>query len=178
MKKLLCKIATLVAGLALASSMAFATTNPNSFYAGFNQQTEQNGINGLIVSGGPAPGAAASTCSSGSVTVLGGASYGQATTATCTTLVLVLTGTISSLVVSDGLNDGKNATNSSTPPNGAICLSYDVTHPAANTVSGAWNVGTYAAATALNGVYTTYTCTFASLTITAADVLLYQILAY
>jgi hypothetical protein len=56
-------------------------------------------------------------------------------------------------------------------------LSYDVTHPAANTVSGAWNVGTFAYV-GTGTTYTGYTCTFASLTITAGDTILYQVLGY
>ena len=175
MKNFLRYLAALAVGIAVAGS-ALATVAP-SYYAGYRQEANQNGINGLIVSGGVAPTTAASTCSSGTVVAKGGASYGQLTTATCTTLVVVLTGAISGLVVSSGNNDGLNAANSSAPPNGAICLSYDVTHPADNTVSGAWNVGTFAYV-GTGATYTGYTCTFASLTITAADTILYQILAY
>jgi hypothetical protein len=176
-----------VAGLALVAGIAYATVNPNSFYAGYNQQTTQNGINGLITSGGPVPTTTGSTCASGTVTAVGGASYGQLNTTTCTALTVVLKGAVSSLVVSQAPPPTSSTpyfgagTNSSAPPNGAICESYDITHPADNTVSGAWNLGTFAYTTAtVNGVSTdvNYTCTFAALTVTAADVILYKIVAY
>lgn len=168
--KILSKIVAVAAGLVLAGA-ALATTNPNSYSAGFVPQTNQNGLNGVVTSGGPVP-TTSGTCSGGVIgAAVGGSTAGQVTTTVCTTLVLTLTGAVSSLVVSDGLNDGLNATNSSTAPNGAVCLFLDETHPAVY-------VGTYAAATAKNGVYTTYTCTSASLTITASDLIKYVIIAY
>ena len=182
MKKFIGKLAAAFAGLVLVAGVASATVAP-SYYAGYRQEANQNGLNGLLVSGGVAPTTAASTCSSGTVTAKGGASYGEVDTTTCTTLVLVLTGAKSGLTVSQAPPPTGNspyfgtATNSSAPPTGAICLSYDVTHPSDNTVSGAWNVGTFAFV-GTGTTYTGYTCTFASLTITASDVVLYMVLGY
>ncbi len=170
MKNFLRYLAALALGVAVAGS-ALATTNPNSYSAGYSQQTNSNGLNGLVTSGGPVP-TTSGTCGSGVIGVaVGGSTAGQVTTTVCTTLTLILTGAVSSLVVSDGLNDGLNATNSSTAPNGAVCFFIDETHPAVY-------VGTYTAATAKNGVYTTYTCTSAALTITASDLIKYVIVAY
>ncbi len=187
MKTLSRKLVAFVAGLALVG-VAAATVNPNATpYAGYNQATNLNGLNGIVTSAGGAPTAAGSTCASGSVTVVGGGSAGELDTATCTTLVVVLKGLVSSLVVSQAPPPTSNSpyfgagTNSSAPPHGAICETYDITHPADNTVSGAWNLGTFAFVTAtVNGVTTDvgFTCTFASLTITASDVILYKIVAY
>lgn len=167
MKTLLGKLVAAVAAVAFVSASALAVT-PTPYSAGYRQEGNLNGLNGLVVAGPTAPTTVGSTCSAGTLTVVGGATAGQVTTATCTTLVLILTGSVSSLVVSSGLNDGKNATNSSTPPNGAICIAYDETHPNANAAI----YGTYAATA------TTYTCTFASQTITAADVMKYLIVGY
>src|SRR5271165_4746109 len=181
MKKFLKVTAAFVAGLALSAGLASATVAPG-FYAGFNPQSNQNGVPGLLVSGGIAPSASASTCSSGTVPVKGGASYGEVDTTVCTTLVLVLTGQASSLVYSNsggssGYGGGANQTNTPAPPTGAICESYDVTTPSHNTVSGAWNVGTFAFVGS-GTTYSGYTCTFASITVTASDVILYKISAY
>jgi hypothetical protein len=164
MKNFAKTFAGVVAGIALAAGLAYAVT-PTAYTAGFRQEGNANGLNGLVVSGPTAPVTTGSTCASGTLTVTGGATAGQVATTTCTTLVLVLTGSVSSLVVSSGLNDGKNATNSSTPPNGAVCLAFDETHYAAIG-------GTYAATA------TSYTCTYASATITASDVIKYVILGY
>ena len=187
MKTFARKLAAFVAGLALVG-IAAATTNPNAtFYAGYSQQTTLNGFNGLFVSGGPAPTTAGSTCASGTVVAKGGATAGELDTTVCTSLTVVLKGAVSGLVVSQAPPPTSNSpyfgagTNSSSPPNGAICESYDITHSADNTVSGAWNVGTFAYTTAtVNGVTTdvNYTCTFAALTVTAGDTILYRITAY
>ena len=167
--KILSKLAAVLAGVALASGLASATVAP-PYYAGYRQEANLNGLNGAIVSGGVAPVTTGSTCASGTLTVKGGATAGQVTTATCTTLVLILTSVQSGLVVSSGNNDGLNATNSSAPPNGGVCLAFDETHYAA--------IGGTFAFTGSGATYTGYTCTYASATITAADVIKYAILLY
>ncbi len=182
MKKFIGKLVAVCTGLVLVAGVASATVAP-AYQSGYRQEANQNGLNGLLVSGGVAPTTAASTCASGTVTAKGGASYGEVDTTTCTAFTLVLTGAKSSLVVSQAPPPTSNspyfgtAANSSAPPNGAICLSYDVTHAADNTVSGAWNVGTFAFV-GTGATYTGYTCTFAAITITAGDTILYQVLGY
>ena len=158
---------------ALVATVALGVTTQQF---GWNPTTGLNGVSGLQETLGVTPSASTSTCSSGSVTVVGGPNTGKLTTATCTTLVPVLVWTFPALGEVVGSN-GSGYSQSVWAPtiNGAWCSAYDVTHVADNTASAAPEVvlGVYVAATATAAG--TLTCTFPSMTITAADVLLYNV---
>jgi hypothetical protein len=152
MKSLTSKIAGFVAGLALASGLAYAT---NVFYAGYNAQTNQFGINGVVTAGGPIPTSGASTSCGTLGAIVGGTYAGQVTTAAVTTCTLQLVLPVPTLVVSGGAN-------SAAAPNGLICRVFDITHPAVEAIAST----------------TTTSCTTGSMTITAGDVLQYELIAY
>ncbi len=173
--KILSKLTAVVAGLVLASGVALATTSPNSFYAGFNPQTNGNGFTGAIVAGGPPPTATTSTCSGGTVVVTGGTFAGVAKTTTCTSLVLVLTAANSTLAYSNAPPPTSNSpyfgtqTNSPAPPHGGFCFGHDETNAAAyQGVFALVGSGTY---------YTGYTCTITA-TVTGGDTVSYVIILY
>ena len=158
-KSLKSKILGFVTGLALVGGLAIAA---NTYYAGFNPATNQTGVNGILVAGGPVP-AVTGTC--GTIgAVVGGTFKGTITTAGVTSCALTLTLPTPSFVVSSGNNDGKNAVNSAAAPNGLSCALKDITHPAAAAI--------YASAP------TTTACSFATQTITAGDVFEYTIEGY
>jgi hypothetical protein len=184
MKKFLKFVAAFAAGLTLAGA-ALATTSPNSYYGGFNPQTNGYGLPGVLTAGGSVPTVSApgsgSTCGSGTISVAtGGAFAGQVTTATCTTLVLQISGAIPGLVYSGapGTNGTGNAypnqTNSPAPPTGGICIFVDATHPADSYAVGQGTFAFVGSGTS----YTGYTCTSASMTITAGDVIQYLVFLY
>jgi len=184
MRKLFSKSAVLAAGTLLAAAV-FATTSPNTFYNGFNPQTNGYGLNGVPTAGGTVPTVSApgsgSTCGSGTISAAtGGAFAGQVTTATCTTLVLQISGAIPGLVYSGapGTNGTGNAypnqTNSPAPPTGGICIFVDATHPADSYAVGQGTFAFVGSGTS----YTGYTCTSASMTITAGDVIQYLVFLY
>lgn len=176
MKKLLKVTSAFIAGLAMAAGLAYATTNPNAFYAGYNQFTNQNGLNGVVVSGGAAPTSGGSTSCGTLGAITGGSTAGQVATAGVTTCTVQLVFPVSALVVSgapgaNGTANGyPNQTASSAPPNGAVCLFIDETHPATY-------AGTFAFVTT-GTIYTGFTCTSASLTISSGDTLKYVVIGY
>lgn len=160
---------------ALAVTAAFATTTVQT---GWNPTTGLNGTLGLDQTVGTAPSAATSTCSGGSVTVVGGPNAGTATTATCTTgFVGVLVWTIPALG-SGGVNGNGGYGQAAFAPtvNGAVCSLVDITTGANNTIANTTAIGVYVAPTATAAG--TITCTFASKTIVAADVLAYSVELY
>lgn len=119
------KLLGFVAGLALAGSLAVAA---NTFYAGYNPNTNSAGSLGLSVAGGPVPvvtGSGGCGTLSGQVGGTGRSSVVIGTFAT--TCALTVTLPVPTLVISSGNNDGKNATNSAAAPNGLVCSFFDKT---------------------------------------------------
>ncbi len=166
MKNFAKTLAGFVAGIALVAGVAYATTSPNSFYNGFNPQTNGYGINGVLTAGGAVPTVSAagsgSTCSGGVVgPATGGAYAGQIATTVCTTLVVQFTAAVPTLVYS-------GSTNSPAPPTGGYCEMWDITHPSIEYV-------TTFAFTGSGAFYTGYTCTSASETVTAGDAIGYRV---
>ena len=181
MKKFLKVPAALVAALAMVVGLSYATTSPNSFYAGFNAQTNAYGVTGTITAGGAAPVVSApgsgSTCSGGTLVVAGGATAGQVTSTTCTALTIKLTAAVPTIVVSNagganGNGGGAVQTNSPAPPTGGVCEFFDVTHLADTLQQGTF------AFTGSGTSYTGYTCTSQAMTVTAGDVVAYRITLY
>lgn len=153
------KLLGFLAGLALVGGLAVAA---NTYYAGYLPQTNQTGVNGIEIAGGAVP-IVTGTC--GTIgTVTGGTGAGEIVTAAVTSCTLTLTLPVSTLVVSSGNNDGKNAVNSSAAPTRLRCSLKDITHPAAAAI--------YASAP------TTTACSFAAQTITAGDTMAYEISGY
>lgn len=125
----------------------------NVFYAGYTPNTNQSGVNGLVVSGGPVP-VVTGTC--GTIpAALGGTTTGSVATAAVTTCTLIFTLPTNTQAVSGGA-PGVN------PPNGLWCQVYDVTHPAVEAIASV----------------TANVCTTAAMTITAGDVIQYHIEGY
>ena len=125
MLKLKSKVLAVLAGTVAICGAALAV---NTFYAGYNVSTNQEGHNGLYVAGGPLP---VVTGSGGCGTLtgqVGGTSRSSVTIGTfATTCALTVTLAVPTVVVSSGNNDGKNATNSAAAPNGLVCSFFDKT---------------------------------------------------
>ena len=156
-KSLKSKILGFLTGLALVGGLAFAA---NTFYVGYNPQTNQFGVGGLETYGG-APPVVTGTCGTIPAAV-GGTSLGQVTTAAVTTCTLTFTLPVPTIVVSSGNNDGKNSVNSAAAPTGMFCQVFDLTHPAVEVIA----------------TVTATACTTAAMTITAGDVIQYSLQAY
>jgi hypothetical protein len=130
MKNFAKTLAGFIAGIAMVASLSFAA---NTFYAGYNAQTNQNGAVGLDVSGGTPPVVTGST-GCGTLTLqAGGTSTGSVKIGTfATTCALTLTLPVPTIVVSNagganGNGGGKVQTNSAAAPNGLLCTFYDST---------------------------------------------------
>lgn len=128
MKNFAKTIAGVVAGVALAAGLAFAA---NTYYAGYNPQTNANGVTGLVVSGGALPVVTQGGGTCTGIAVAGGTSAGTITVTTSSSCVLTVTLPVPSIVVSSGNNDGKNATNSAAAPTGIVCTFTDTSNSGA-----------------------------------------------
>lgn len=171
------KFKCLLAGFALAfgfagfDAAAVAQNGP----VGFDPTTSLQGFPGLDVSLGTPPTTTGSTCASGTLTVVGGASAGKVTTTTCTTLVLKLNWAIPALGAGgvNGVAGGGYSQAAFAPTlTGVFCTAANLTVPAAFTESAT----TYTAPTATAAG--SLTCTFTSATITAGNVILYTAAAF
>lgn len=161
-----------LAGLVLAVGCAGVATAQNAD-VGFSPTTGLQGFPGLAVSLGAVPTTTGSTCASGTLTVVGGATSGKVTTTTCTTLVLKLNWAIPALGTGGVAGNGGYGQAAFAPAlNGVYCAGADLTHPATFTQSAT----TYTAPTATAAG--SLTCTFSSATITAADVVLFTAEAF
>jgi hypothetical protein len=173
LKNLVGTAAALVAALVLTVGFNEAA---KAQYVGYNPATGIAGYNGLEQAvGGPSPTTTGSTCASGTLTVTG-TGTGKVATTTCTTLVLILTWTIPALgpgAVAGSAGSGYSQAVFAPVVNGAYCTANDVTHPAALTQNGA---ATYTAPTATAAG--TIVCTFSSATITASDVIYYNVVLF
>lgn len=126
MSKLKSKVLAVLAGLVAISGAAFAA---NTFYTGYNPQTNQWGLPGLNVAGGAPLPVVTGSAGCGVLTAqVGGVSTGSVTIGTfATTCAITVTLAAPTIVVSSGLNDGKNAVNSAAAPNGLVCTFFDKT---------------------------------------------------
>lgn len=119
------KVLGFLVGVSASLGLAFAA---NTFYTGFNPQTNQFGNNGLSVAGGLPPVVTGSTGCGTLTAQKGGTSTGSVTIGTFnTTCALTVTLAVPTIVVSSGLNDGKNAVNSAAAPAGLVCTFFDAT---------------------------------------------------
>ena len=164
-KSLKSKILGFLTGLALVSGLAVAA---NTFYTGYNSNTNQQGFLGLEVFGGTPP-VITGTAGCGTLTApIGGSSRGEFTIGTFTTsCAITITTSTPTLVVSSGLNDGKNQVNSSSVPNGLLCTLKDLTTGTDVTYQVSYSVGTTASA-----------CVFNAATFVTGDKLQYAIGGY
>jgi hypothetical protein len=162
LKSLPGKVAAFVAGAALVVGFTALAQTQGQFYAGYWPQTNQNGVNGLLTFGGTVPVVSGSCGVVGPV--VGGTSLGSVTTAGVTSCTLTLTAPVPTIVVSSGLNDGKNAVNSAAVPTRVSCALKDITHPAVGILYSATPTAT--------------SCSFVVATITAGDVLEYRMEGY
>jgi hypothetical protein len=173
LKTLVGSAAALVAALVLTAGFYGSA---KAQYVGYNPATGLAGYNGLEQAvGGPTPTTTGSTCASGTLTVTG-TGTGKVATTTCTTLVLVLVWTIPSLGpggVAGSAGSGYSQAVFAPVVNGAYCTANNVTHAAALTQNGA---AAYVAPTATAAG--TITCTFTSATITASDVIYYNVILF
>lgn len=125
MLKFKSKVLAVLAGLVATIGVATAA---NTFYSGFNPQTGQLGLTGLSTSGGLQPVVTGSVGCGTLTGQVGGASTLSVTIGTfATTCALTVTLAAPTIVVSSGLNDGKNAVNSAAAPNGLVCTFFDKT---------------------------------------------------
>lgn len=140
-------------GLLAVAGIAFSA---NTFYAGYNPNTNQFGLNGIQVNGGTQPTFTGSSC--GTIgTVSGGTGGGEFITAAVTSCTITLNLPVPAIVVSGGAPGAA-------VPTRLRCTLRDLTHPAAQAVYSA--------------IPTTTTCAFATQTITAGDTLAYTIEGY
>ena len=158
------KVAAFVAGAALIVGFTVFAQTQGQFYTGYWPQTNQNGIPGLLVFGGPVPVVSGNCGVIGAV--VGGTSAGSIQTAGVTSCTLTLTAPVPTIVVSSGLNDGKNAVNSAAVPTRVFCTLKDLTHPIAS------------GGVLYASVPTSTSCSFVAATITAGDILEYRFEGY
>ncbi len=156
------KVLGFLVGLTAVTGMAVAA---NTFYADFNPNTNQFGTKGLSVAGGILP-VVTGTGGCGTLTgQVGGTSTGSVTIGTfATTCTLTVTLAAPTIVVSSGLNDGKNAVNSAAAPNGLVCTFFDKT--------------TQIVIVSAVGATTTACSTTATTTMVTGDVIQYRVEAY
>ena len=161
--------------LGLVATAALATT---TIQDGWNPTTGLNGVLGLQQSIGTPPATTGTTCSSGTAVATGGPIAGIVTTATCTTgFIGVLVWTIPSLgaggVTTAPAGSGYSQAVFAPTINGGVCNLTDITTGADNTIANTTAIAVYVAPTATAAG--TITCTFATKTIVAGDILTYTI---
>ena len=172
------KILKIFSGV-LAGLLATAALATTTVQTGWNPTTGVNGVIGLEQSIGTPPATTGTTCASGTAVAAGGPSTGTVTTTTCTTFVGVLVWTIPALGpggVAGSVGSGYAQAAFAPTVNGAYCSLVDITTGADNTIANTTALGVYVAPTATAAG--TITCTFASKTIVAADVLLYNVILF
>ena len=124
-KSLKSKVLGFAVGLAACAGFAFAA---NVYTAGYVAQTNQNGFNGLLTAGGVVPVVTGSVGCGTLGAQTGGTSLSTVVIGTfATTCALTVTLPVPTVVVSSGLNDGRNAVNSAAAPNGIKCTFFDKT---------------------------------------------------
>ena len=159
------KLAGFLVGISAAAGLAIAA---NTFYTGYNPNTNQQGFLGLEIFGGTVPLVTGTTGCGTISTPVGGTSRGEFTIGTfATSCAITITTPTVSFVVSSGNNDGKNAVNSSSVPNGMQCTLRDLTTGADTTYQVSYTVGTVASS-----------CVFNAATFVTGDKLQYSIAGY